>query len=171
MSALSVLYLVLPFPLAFIIHDLEEMLFQHRWLVAHRESLSRRFPRMRFVIEHLSGLSTKAFAVAVLEELVVLLLATAYVLVGGRYAVEIWSALFIAFSVHLLVHLGQGLLVSGYVPGVITSILMLPFGGYGDHSIWLVMSGWEMLMWGVIGVVVMVVNLRFAHWLGRRVVS
>lgn len=169
MSALTILSLVLPFPLAFILHDAEEIAVQHRWMLSHKETLVKRFPRLKPMIDHLSELDTKAFAVAALEELAVLALATAYVLMQGKYAVELWSALFMAFSIHLLVHIGQAIWVRGYVPGITTSLLLLPFAAYGVWSIWLSMSGMEMLMWGTTGLLVMVINLRFAHWLGHKV--
>ena len=168
MSALTILGLVLPFPLAFILHDAEEIAVQHRWMLSHKETLVKRYPRLKPMIDHLSYLDTKAFAVAALEELAVLALATAYVLMQGRYAVELWSALFMAFSIHLLVHIGQAIWVRGYVPGVITSLLVLPFASYGVWSIWLSMGKSEMLLWGTVGLAIMVINLRFAHWLGRK---
>ena len=67
MSGLTVLLLVLPFPLAFFIHDLEEILFQHRWMLNNKESLSERFPKLRKLIDNLARMNTKAFCVAVLE--------------------------------------------------------------------------------------------------------
>ena len=76
MSALSVLYLVLPLPIVFILHDTEEAIVQHRWMLAHREDLTMRFPKLRPVIEHLSNIGTKAFVVAAMEELIVLIVAT-----------------------------------------------------------------------------------------------
>lgn len=168
MSAFAVLYLVLPFPLVFIIHDAEEIAVQHRWMLAHREVLFQRFPKMKPMIEQLASLNTKAFAVAAFEELVVLLLATAYVLEQGPYCMQLWSALFMAFSIHLLVHVSQAIMWRGYVPGVATSFLLLPFAGYGMSSIWLSMSGWEMLAWASVGIIITVLNLRFAHWLGHK---
>lgn len=168
MNALAVLYLVLPFPMAFIIHDAEEVIVQHRWMTLHRAGLSERMPWLEPMIARLAQLDTRAFAVAALEELVVLLMVTAYVLIQGRYCLEVWAALFMAFSIHLVVHIGQALLVRGYVPGLITALLLLPFAGYGMWSIWLVMTGWEMLMWGVIGVIIMVLNLHLAHWIGLK---
>ena len=69
--------MILSFPLAFLIHDLEEILVQHKWMLAHKEDLIRRFPRLQPMILHLSSLNTKAFTIAVVEELVLLLLATA----------------------------------------------------------------------------------------------
>lgn len=168
MGALTVLYLILPFPLAFIIHDAEELMAQHRWMLRHRESLISKFPRLERIIEHLSGLSTLSFAVAALEELIVLFLATQWILIDGWLATEIWSALFIAFSIHLLVHIGQGIVVRGYVPGLVTSILLLPYSYFGMQSIWNYMSITEIIIWGLAGIVFMVVNLRFAHWIGLK---
>ena len=78
MSALSVLYLVLSLPVAFILHDAEEMIVQHRWMLAHRESLASRFPKLRSMFERLSRLGTTAFAIATTEELAVLVVADYY---------------------------------------------------------------------------------------------
>lgn len=166
MSALTVLYLVLIFPLAFILHDAEEVIVQHRWMLKHKETLTSRFPQTTKIVEHLSSLTTKAFAIAALEELFVLLFATAYVLVDGQYSTQIWSALFMAFSIHLIIHIGQAVAVRGYVPGAISTILLLPYTFIGMRSIWNNMSGTELAVWGIIGIAIMVANLMFAHWLG-----
>lgn len=167
MSALSVLYLVIPFPLAFILHDAEELFVQHRWMLAHRDVLCERFPAMRKMVESLCTLNTRAFAFAALEELVLLLVATCYLLIGGAVSMQIWSALFMAFSVHLLVHIGQAIAVRGYVPGLITSFLLLPYSYIGMQSIWNAMHGYEIVMWCSLGLLIMLLNLRFAHWFGK----
>ena len=168
MSALSVLSLVLPFPLLFVIHEAEEVLVQHRWMKAHRADLDRRFPWSHNILAHLSRLGRRGFAIAALEELLVLSLATCYVLVGGTCSMQAWSALFMAFSFHLLVHVAQAVAVGGYVPGLATSLLLLPFAAYGLWSIWLAMGCLEFMAWGLAGVAFMVANLRLAHWLGSR---
>ena len=168
MSALSVLSLVLPFPLLFVIHEAEEVLVQHRWMKAHRADLERRFPWSHNIRAHLSRLGRRGFASAALEELLVLSLATCYVLVGGTCSMQAWSALFMAFSLHLLVHVAQAVAVGGYVPGLATSLLLLPFAAYGLWSIWLAMGCLEFMAWGLAGVAFMVANLRLAHWLGSR---
>lgn len=168
MSALSILYLVLPFPLLFVLHEAEEIMVQRRWLSTHRNALNAKFPRLRPLIDHLSRLTTPAFALAATEEWFILLAATCYVLVGGSYALPLWSALFIAFAFHQLVHIAQAVAVRGYVPGLVTSLLLLPYSALGLQSIWLVMSGWELLFWGIAGVAFMAINLRFAHGLGMK---
>ncbi|MGN0213838.1 MAG: HXXEE domain-containing protein [Muribaculaceae bacterium] len=169
MSSLSILCLVMPFPVAFVLHDAEEVAVQHRWMLAHKQELTSKFPKMRSIIDHLSAIGSRAFALAATEELVVLLLATCYVLVGGTCCMQIWSALFVSFAVHLLVHVGQSVAVRGYVPGLVTSVLLLPYAAYGVWSVWLAMSAFEFTAWSIAGVAFMVANLRFAHWWGMKI--
>ena len=166
MSALSVFSLVLVLPLAFLLHNGEELAVQHRWMQAHRAELATRFPRLRPLVAHLSRLSTRAFAVAAMEEFVLLLVVTAYVLQQGPYCREVWVACFMAFAFHLCVHVGQAVLVRGYVPGLATTILLLPYVAYGCWSVWLSMGVAQWLALTACGVVVLMVNLALAHRLG-----
>lgn len=169
MSGLIVLLFVLPLPIVFIIHDVEEALFQHKWMLKNKESLSDRFPKLRKLIDDLSRLNTKAFWIAVIEELLVLLLVTIYVLIQGKYAKEVWVAVFIAFAFHLIVHIIQGIIIRGYVPGLITSMLLLPYVSYGLWSIWLGMSIIHLFLYSIAGIVFMILNLRFSHWIGKMI--
>ena len=166
MSALSILFLVLPFPLAFIIHEAEEIAVQKRWMSRHHDLLKQKFPRLKPLTGHLAKLGTKAFAVAAAEELLIVLAVTTLVLIQSRYCMQIWSAIFIAFSLHLIVHILQAVAVRGYVPGLVSTVVLLPYSAYGLYSIHLAMSLWEMLAWGAAGLVFMAVNLMFAHKLG-----
>lgn len=163
------LLLIIPFPLLFLLHEAEEVLLQHRWMLAHQDALKKRFPKLKTLLEHLSRLTPKAFAVAAFEEWLIITLATCYVLLQGDYCLQIWSALFMAFSFHLLVHIVQAFAVRGYVPGLATSLLLLPYSFIILQSIWHAMSGLELLLLGTAGIIVMVVNLRFAHWLGMAI--
>ena len=127
------------------------------------KALAERFRGMKPMIDYLSRIGTKAFVIAALEELAVILLATCYVLVHGAYSLQVWAALFMAFSFHLLVHVLQAVLARGYVPGVVSALLLLPYSYIGLEGIWLAMSGWEMVACGVAGVVFMAANLLLAH--------
>ena len=168
MSPLSVLILVLPLPLAFLLHDAEEVAVQHRWMENHSGALRERFPRLRPLLDRLQRLNTKAFALAALEEFIVLLCAPACVLADVPFALELCAALFLAFSLHLLLHLGQAVAVRGYVPGLVTSILLSPFAAYGIFCISLVMSPLKMFALAVAGAAFVALNLLFAHWLGLK---
>ncbi len=160
----TVLYLL--FILAFIIHDGEEIAMEHKWLLAHGDALCEKHPKLRRMLNHLRQMNAKAFAIAVLEELILLVAITVYVIWGGPYAIELWTAVFIAFSIHLIVHIGQSIVVKSYVPGLLTSILLLPFSYLGMQSICNTFSSIQLLLWGVIGLIIIAANLAFAHWFG-----
>ena len=156
------------FVLAFIVHDGEEVAVQHKWVMAHGDALCARHPMLRHLFNYIRKLNTKAFAIAALEELVLLISITVYALIGGPYAVELWSAIFMAFSIHLIVHVIQAIVVRGYVPGLVSSILLLPFSYLGMQRICNTFNASQLLLYGVIGVVMMLSNLAFAHWLGMK---
>ena len=165
----TVLYIL--FILSFIIHDGEEIAVEHKWLLAHGDALFEKHPKLRRMLNHLRKMNTKAFTIAVLEELILLVVITVYVFCGGPYAIELWTAAFMAFSIHLIVHIGQAIVVRGYVPGLVTSILLLPFSYIGIQSIWNTFSTVRLCLWTLIGVLFIVVNLAFAHWLGMKLVK
>lgn len=170
MSALTFLYFVLPFPVVFLIHELEEVFKQHKWLQKHKESVVSRFPAAQKVMAHLERLNTKAFAVAVVEELLALLVVTAAVTVLGWYGVFLWMAVFIGFSVHLLVHIAQALVVKGYVPGLVSAIILLPYTVVGCEMIFRTTESLSLFLeCATFGVVLVALNLCFAHWLGIKV--
>lgn len=160
------LFIIL-FPIAFILHDGEEIITQEKWMTKHKESLSVRFPKLKPMIDRLAGLTTKAFAIAALEELIIIVLATPGVLLSIEYSFPIWSALFIAFAFHLLVHIGQAIIVRGYIPGIITTLLCLPYVYCGVIIIGSFFYGWELAAIAIGGITAMLLNLRFAHWLGK----
>ena len=156
------------FILAFIVHDGEEVAVQHKWVMSHGDALCAKHPMLRHLFNYIRKLNTKAFAIAALEELVLLIAITVYALIGGPYAVELWSAIFMAFSIHLIVHVIQAIVVRGYVPGLVSSILLLPFSYHGMQRICNTFNASQLLLYGMIGVVMMLSNLAFAHWLGMK---
>ena len=141
-------------------------LMKGRWIRTHGAELSRRFPKFEPMIARLGALGTRGFAIAAAEELAVLLAVTAYVLVDGTWAAEAWGAVFLAFSLHLIVHAVQAAMVRGYVPGLATSLLLLPYAAFGVWSMSLVWSVPKILALAVVGSIAVVANLRFAHGLG-----
>ena len=166
MTPTTILYVL--FILAFIVHDGEEIAMEHKWVLTHGDALCVRFPKLRRLFNHLRRMSTKAFAIAVMEELAVLIVITVYALFGGPYAAGLWSAAFIAFSIHLVVHVVQSIIVRGYVPGLVTSILLLPFSYLGMKSLCDIFTPSQLLLYGVIGGAIMLPNLAFAHWMGMK---
>ena len=87
---------------------------------------------------------------------------------GVPYAFYIVSALFIAFVVHQAIHLVQALILRSYVPGLLTNILLLPATITGFVYIIQTLTATQIAVCSAAGIVVMVINLPFAHYIGRK---
>lgn len=151
-------------PAVFLFHDAEEALFLPGWLRRNREELSRRFPRLSArLLSHAAAISPARFAAMAAEELFLLLAVTLYASLS--YSYYPWLALFLAFGVHLVVHIVQWIAVGRYVPVVATSLAGLAWCGWGLHI--LIHSRLftlrEFLFCGVAGCVVAAVNLSLLH--------
>lgn len=168
MGALTVLYLIMPLPLLFIVHDAEEIFFQHKWVIKNEERIRSRFPFANAIVDKLVKLDTASFVIAALEEWVILVVATLYLLVDGPYGHFLWESLFLAFSFHLLVHIIQAVLLKGYVPGLVTGILVLPYCMMGVKIISNDLSAIGFICCLLLGVSGVVVNLKFAHYIGMK---
>lgn len=163
MSALSALYIVLPLPILFLVHGLEELATQHRWMARSEATLRQRLPKYSRLLRHVAALDTKAFALVVAEEFLLLCAATALPLVStARPAMWIWLAAFGAFALHLPVHLAQAIAARGYTPGAITAVLWLPWTVYALRSILLGFSAMEVAVCTLAGAVVFGANRLLA---------
>lgn len=157
-------------PVVFLLHDAEEALFLPGWLRRNREELSRRFPRLSArLLSHVAGISPARFAAMAAEELFLLLAVALYAsLSHGCYP---WLALFLAFGVHLVVHIVQWIAVGCYVPVAATSLAGLVWCGWGLHV--LINSRLftlrEFLLCGVAGCVAAAVNLSLLHGIAAAV--
>ena len=157
---------ILSFPLAFVIHDAEEVVIQHRWLLSHKDKLFSHLPKFRPLILYLEKLTTKSFAIAAIEEFILIVGSCLYLILRGSYSMEIWIALFMAFCVHLLVHIAQAIVVRGYVPGLVSTLVLLP---YAVTVLWLLYSSVplsSLFPLTIVGVLIMAFNLWLSHLIG-----
>ena len=151
-------------PAAFVLHDAEETVFLPGWLRRNRDDLSRRFPRLSGrLLSHVAAISPARFAAMAAEELALLLAVTLYSVILHDYYP--WLALFLAFGVHLVVHIVQWIAVGRYIPVAATSLAALAYCSWGLHV--LINSGLftlrEFLICGVAGCTVAAVNLWLLH--------
>ncbi len=130
MSALTILYMVLPFPAVLLIHGLEGILTGSRWLRKNGEAVRTRLPWASGCIDRAQALGTSGLTVTIVEEFLIIATVTVAVFYKVHWAKWIWFALFFAFTVHLLLHIVQAIVAKRYVPGLITAILALPYGAY-----------------------------------------
>ena len=156
------------FPLLFIFHDLEEIIGFMPWIERNEKLLAK---KAVFILNTHKGLSTEGFALAVAEEFVVVLLVSFFALIcHTRLLYLIWLGGFVAFALHLVLHILQAIWIRRYIPALATSILCLPVSSI---IIWkttalLHVNTIELLVFSLIGILIVIVNLFFALWLGKQ---
>ena len=115
-----IVLLICLFPVVFMLDDFEEIIMQQRWMERNADELSRRFPVLRKQIMQLRELSPTGF--------IIISGVSVYAVLSQHYF--LWMALFLAFGIHLLVHVGQFVLLRKYIPAIVTSLLCLPYAVY-----------------------------------------
>ena len=116
-------------------------------------------------------MNMQAFLIAAGTGFLVVLLSTAALFVGGLWTERIWAIVFMAYSVCSLINIVRAVILKGYVPGLVTSIISIPLIAYTAYSLSLVWPCWEMLLFAILGLVLALANLYFAQRIGQRQTS
>lgn len=157
------------FPAVFIIHDFEEIIMFRPWLDKNSNELKIRFPKFHsFLLTKHYKYSTSAFAVGVL--FIFLVVATVTFLSLYFDSFQWWFGAFMAFFIHLFVHIAQWIIYRKYVPVIITSILVLPYCIYTFFSFWAssLLSGNEMWIWTFVGIILTILCFPIAFFFASR---
>ncbi|UWD47554.1 HXXEE domain-containing protein [Clostridioides difficile] len=151
------------FPLLFIFHDMEEIVGFGIWLKKNKSMLDKKYP---FVSKNYENYSTEGMAFAVFEELILcLIFCILAVITDNQYVYLLWLGSFIAYTLHLVIHIGQSIIIRKYIPSLITSIICLPI------SIWCISKSICILnceisttiLYSMIGIIIVALNLKFAQ--------
>ena len=67
------------------------------------------------------------------------------------------------FCIHLVVHAVQALAVKGYIPGLLTTVLLLPYAGIAVADMLQQFTWQQNLLYAASGVVAVAVNLFVMH--------
>lgn len=171
MSALSVLYIVLPILAVSFCHALEVVFTARRWASHHSASSDEAHQSLVNILFRLSGMNMKSFLIAAGACFLAVLLSTAALFAGGLWAELVWTTVFMAYSVCALISIVRAVTLKGYVPGLVTSIISVPLIAYAAYSLSLVWPWWEMLLFAIVGLVLALANLYFAQRIGQRQTS
>lgn len=166
MSALSILYIVLPILAVSLCHTLEVLFTAKRWAGRHWVSLMNEHPNLLNVLFRLSGMNMSALVIAAVVGFLAVLLSTAALFAGGLWAELVWTTVFMAYSVCALINLVRAVTLKGYVPGLVTSIISVPLIAHTAYSLSLVWPWWEILLFAVIGLALAVAGLFIAQRIG-----
>jgi hypothetical protein len=156
-------------PIVFMIHDFEEIIFFKSWMNKNKDFLIEKFPKLsKRILSHIGNLTTSAFTFAVAEEFVLLSLITLGSVLFDNYV--LWLAAFMGFFVHLLIHLGQWIILKRYIPAIYTTFF---FFFYCTYTLYEIITNniyriSEIVLWTIIGFVLLGVNLIFAHKLAGK---
>lgn len=149
------------FPIIFMIHEFEEIIGFKSWVTKDGPWIAKKYPKTAKQITLYERMSVPSFALAVLEEFALFSIATILALTLQWYSV--WIAVFAGFSIHILIHIGQWMVVRKYIPIVITSLLSLPYIAWGGYKIFSEFTVSMIVISSVIGTIVLMANLRFVH--------
>jgi hypothetical protein len=162
------------FPILFIFHDFEEIIFIQVWIGKNKYFLTRRFPSLsKRLLPHFENITTSSFALGVAEEFILISMITYVSYIINWY--NLWIGLFIAFTLHLLVHCFQALIIRRYIPAVVTSIICIPFCIYITKQIVELYPLNIIVLYSLFGLIILITNLVIIHkvmdifskWLAR----
>lgn len=171
MSALSILYIVLPILAVSLCHALEVVFTARRWASHHSASSDEAHQSLVNILFRLSGMNMSALVIAAVVGFLAVLLSTAALFAGGLWAELVWTTVFMAYSVCALINLVRAVTLKGYVPGLVTSIISVPLIAYAAYSLSLVWPWWGILLFAILGLFLALANLYFAQRIGQRQTS
>ncbi len=171
MSALSVLFIVLPILAVSFCHALEVSFTARRWASHHSASSDEAHPSLVNILFRLSGMNMSALVIAAVVGFLAVLLSTATLFVGGLWTERIWATVFMSYSLCTLINIVRAVTLKGYVPGLMTSIISVPLIAYTAYSLSLVWPWWEILLFALLGLFLALANLYSAQRIGQRQTS
>ena len=156
----------LSLPLAFLFHDIEEIAKRKRWARVHVDRIGGMFPNVRPMLVHLRDMSHRRFCIIVAEELLLISMAVLCAIYGPSMAPLF--ALTWGFCIHLLVHVVQAMAIRGYVSGLTTTILLMPYLGIVVTDMLQQFRWQQNLLYAVLGTIAIIINLFMMHLIVRK---
>ena len=162
------------FPIIFMFHDFEEIIFIKPWFTKNRERIRAGFPRISGkLLPYTDSLTTSSLSLGIAGMFMLVCVVTVTVHMTDWY--YLWFGVFIVFTLHLLFHCFPSFAFKGYAPAVVTSVICLPLCCYMIVSFWQLckISFIQAALFIMIGMVLMaatrlmmhIVMQKFDRWL------
>ncbi|MBG9794711.1 membrane protein [Paenibacillus dendritiformis] len=153
LDAVTVMWL---FPIVFMFHDFEEILYVEPWLRRHGDRILGKMSPVvgRFAASSLK-MTTRDFAGDVFWVFLVVVAATLAAVMFSLY--DLYLILLLIFFLHVFTHIGLSVYTRSLMPGVITAVLLvLPYSGYAFFRLFAdrVIAP-ERLLWDVLAAIVL----------------
>ena len=153
------IYIMLPF--AYLFHAIEEIAKRRRWARLSVDRIGGMYPNMRPMLVHLRDMSNRSFCTIVAEELLFISLAVICA-IYGTFSVSLF-ALTWGFCIHLVLHIVQALAIKGYIPGLITTVILMPYAGIAVADMLQQFSWHQNLLYAVSGIIIVILNKIVMH--------
>ena len=164
------------FPLVFMFHNFEEIIFFKPWVKRNTRIIHARFPLVASkLLPHFSKLSTSAFALGIAIYFILISIITYFSIAYHIYT--FWFIAFMGFFMILIVHVIQWIVFRKYVPVIITSLISLIYCFYTFNQVLAsnLFTLNDMMLWVIAGIVIMVISVplmhlimsAFDHWLDK----
>ncbi|HEX7344265.1 MAG TPA: HXXEE domain-containing protein [bacterium] len=156
-------------PLVYMVHDAGVGRFVEVWARKHEPKIERCFPHLaRQLLPNFRRFTTRGFAFAALEELILISLFTLLAIEFRLYS--FWAGILLGFFVHLLVHMVQIVFVCRYFPFMLSSAIGICYCVLALHQ--LTDQGalhWgHVTLWALASAIFLGLNLKFMHSLVSR---
>lgn len=121
----SMNFLVWLLPVIFMIHDFEEIIMAEVWDKRFHDRIMTKFPKRRpFGLGVNYAWQTPTLSIAVAIEFVLFSLISFFSVACQNYL--LWMSAYLGFLLHLVfIHILASVWFKGYVPGVVTSVILL----------------------------------------------
>lgn len=107
-------------------------------------------------------ISTAAFAFGVAEEYILILIICIISFLSNRY--YLWIGCFIAFVLHMVIHIFQAIFIKKYIPALLTSLICIPISIAILVNIWNNFSLLKIILYSVLSCIIMIGNLALIHF-------
>ena len=163
-------YFVWLFPIIFMIHEFEEMIFIKWWIRKNSALILLRFPKIgERITGQYKSLSTEQFTLVVAEEFIVVI---AVVIISATTAnYNLFIGLVVAYFVHLLGHVIQTIILWQYTPAIVTTIVTGLFCIYvfDYFIIYKLIDFTDTLLYSLGLTVFVFINLRMMHSIVKKI--
>lgn len=152
------------FPILFMLHDFEEIIWGHNWLKENIDSIKA--PKLvKTALTYVANLSTRQFIFVVMEEFILCTLISICAFYGRMKG--LFLGIMVGYIFHCFMHFIQCIYIKRYIPlvvsaiitGIVTLILVMHF----SVKISIIKLLWD----GLIGSLLIIVNLFFSFFISR----
>lgn len=152
-------------PIFYLVHDAEEMLRRKKWEEKHYNDIVTKYPKSEPYLRTLKGLTQLEYGIVIFEQLIFLVISVVLAIYADM--VPLFS-LFWGFGLHLIVHIVHSIGLRIYMPGLISSIALLPYFGIGIYDLMNRFSPIDNLIMALCGFFVIFLNLILMYMLMKK---